>query len=202
MERYNGIIWNTILLALKSKNLPTQEWEVVLSVALHSIHSLLCTSTNATPHENFFSFPRKSSNGKTIPEWLANPGTILLKRNVRGSKYESCVDKVELLEVNPQYAYIRYPDGRETAVPIKQLAPPGRNSNELNSTPEIIDQDISNISSEKPSDIIPVENVTLEMTPEPAPKPSPTNNIEPIIESPRLPRRSSRICKVPDKLNL
>ena len=104
VERYNGIIWNTILLALKSKNLPTQEWEVVLSDALHSIRSLLCTSTNATPHENFFSFPRKSSNGKT------NPGTFLLKQNVRGSKYKSCVDEVELLEVNPQYAYVCYPD--------------------------------------------------------------------------------------------
>ena len=40
------------------------------------------------------------------------------------------------------------------------------------------------------------------MTPEAAPQPSPTNNIESIIESPRLPRRSTRICKVPDKLNL
>ena len=154
------------------------------------------------PHEKFFSFPRKSSNGKTIPEWLANPGTILLKQNVRGSKYESCVDEVELLEVNPQYAYYCYPDERETTVLIKQLAPPGHNSNELNSTPEIIDQDIPNIPSEKPSDIIPIENVTPEMTPEPAPQPSPTNNIEPIIESPKLPCRSTRIRKVPDKLNL
>ena len=79
VERYNGIIWNTILLALKMKNLPTQEWEVVLSDSLHSIRSLLCTSTNATPNEKLFSFPRKSSNGKTIPEWLVNPGTVLLK---------------------------------------------------------------------------------------------------------------------------
>ena len=162
----------------------------------------MCTSTNATPHEKFFSFPRKSSNGKTIPEWLANPGTVLLKWNVRGSKYESCVDKVELLEVNPQYAYVHYPDGRETTVSIKQIAPPGHNGNELNSIREIIDQDIPNIPSEKPSDIIPIENVTPEMTPEPAPQPSPTNNIKPIIESPKLPRQSTRICKVPDKLNL
>lgn len=202
VERYNGIIWNTILLALKTKNLPTQEWEVVLSDSLHSIRSLLCTSTNATPHEKFFSFPRKSSNGKTIPEWLVNPGTVLLKRNVKGSKYESRVDEVELLEANPQYAYIRYPDGRETTVSIKQIAPPGDIGNGHYSTPEIIDHAIPpNTSSEKN---ISAENITTEATPEPpkiVSQPSPTNNIEPTVESPKL-RRSNRIRKVPDKLNL
>ena len=42
------------------------------------------------------------------------------------------------------------------------------------------------------------------MTPEPpkiVSQPSPTNNIEPTVESPKL-RRSNRIRKVPDKLNL
>ena len=165
VERYNGIIWNTILLALKTKNLPTQEWEVVLSDPLHSIRSLLWTSTNATTHEKFFSLPRKSSNGKTIPEWLVNPGTVLLKRNVKGSKYESRVDEVELLEANPQYAYIRYPDGRETTVSIKQIAPPGDIGNGHYSTPEIIDHAIPlNTSSEKN---ISAENITTEATPEP-----------------------------------
>ena len=49
-ERYNGIVWRTITLALKSKNVPTTHWESVLPDALHSIRSLICTSTNATPH--------------------------------------------------------------------------------------------------------------------------------------------------------
>ncbi len=35
------------------------------------------------------------------------------------------VDKVELLQANPQYAHIRHPDGRETTVSIRHLAPCG-----------------------------------------------------------------------------
>jgi len=48
VERYNGMIWKAIRLALKSHNLPVDSREAVLSGALLSIPSLLCTSTNAT----------------------------------------------------------------------------------------------------------------------------------------------------------
>ena len=50
VECYNGIIWKSVLLALKSRNLPITEWERVLPDALHSTRSLLCTATHATPH--------------------------------------------------------------------------------------------------------------------------------------------------------
>jgi len=50
-ERYNGIVWSAVTAALKSRNLPVTQWETVLPDALHSVRSLLCTSTNATPHE-------------------------------------------------------------------------------------------------------------------------------------------------------
>ena len=39
------------------------------------------------------------------------------------------VDEVELLEANPQYAHIRKPDGTETTVSLKHLAPKGNDSN-------------------------------------------------------------------------
>lgn len=55
-ERYNGIIWKSVRLYLKSMNLPDSQWELVLPDALHSIRSLLSTSTNATPHKRFFNF--------------------------------------------------------------------------------------------------------------------------------------------------
>ena len=42
-ERYNGIIWKTINLALKSNKLRVSQWESVITDALHSIRSLLCT---------------------------------------------------------------------------------------------------------------------------------------------------------------
>ena len=61
IERYNGIVWKTVQLALESKKLSMGHWETVLPDALHSIRSLLCTATNATPHERLFDYNRKSA---------------------------------------------------------------------------------------------------------------------------------------------
>ncbi|GFX08284.1 pro-Pol polyprotein [Trichonephila clavipes] len=73
----------------------TEQWEGVIQTALHSIRSLLCTATNATPHERMFSHPRRSHNG------------------------------LELIEPNPDYAHVKLGDGRETTVSIRHLAPRG-----------------------------------------------------------------------------
>ena len=51
-----GTVWKAIQLALKSLDLPPSHWEVVLEDVLHSMRSLLCTATNTTPHERFFSY--------------------------------------------------------------------------------------------------------------------------------------------------
>ena len=125
VERYNGIVWKTILLALNSKGLGTERWEETLQPALHSIRSLLCTATNVTPHERMFNHPRRSFNGRSLPTWLTQPGPVLMKNNVRQSKYEPIVQEVQLIEANPDYAFIRMPDGRESSVSIRQLAPIG-----------------------------------------------------------------------------
>ena len=60
VKRYIGVIWRTIRLALKSRGLDIAKWERVLPEVLPSQQSLLCTRTNATPHELFFNFYRKS----------------------------------------------------------------------------------------------------------------------------------------------
>lgn len=126
VERYNGIVWKTVTLALKSKQLPTTHWESVLGEALHAIRSLLCTSTNCTPHERFLSsYPRRTSNGSTLPSWLLNPGKILIKKNVRPSKYDDLVEEAELIEANPEYAFVRKEDGTETTVSLRHVAPRG-----------------------------------------------------------------------------
>ena len=39
------------------------------------------------------------------------------------SKYKPLVEEVQLLEVNPQYTHIRFPDGREDAMLLKHLPP-------------------------------------------------------------------------------
>lgn len=125
VERMNGTLWRCLTLATKSNGLPITQWERVLNDALHSMRSLLCTSTNSTPHERFFSFNRKSASGITLPSWLSTPGPVLLRRHVRSSKYDPFVDEVELLECNPKYAHVRLQDGREETVSIHHLAPKG-----------------------------------------------------------------------------
>ena len=106
-------------MALNTLKLPTNCWQKVLPDALHSIRTLLCASTNETPHERFFRFQRKSTTGLSIPSWLATPGPVLLRRHVKSSNYEPLTDEVELIEANPQYAHIRFPDGKEDTVALK-----------------------------------------------------------------------------------
>lgn len=123
IERYNGIIWQTILLALKTKNLKVEHWETTLEEAMHSIRSLLCTATNCTPHERMFNHSRKSANGRAIPTWLTKPSRIYMKKFRRQSKYDPLLEEVELVNANPDYATIRYADGREDTVSVRRLAP-------------------------------------------------------------------------------
>ena len=123
VERYNGVIWKTISLCLKSRGLQLNKWEDVLEDALHSLRTLLWTATNCTPHERLFNYPRKSGSRQSVPSWLSAPGPVLLKRHVRQSKYEPFVDEVELLEANPYYAHVRLADGRESTVSVRHLAP-------------------------------------------------------------------------------
>ncbi len=118
-------------MACKSKNLPIKYWQEVLPDVLHSIRSLLCTATNETPHERFLQYARRSTSGSAVPTWLAAPGPVLLKRHVRTGKTEPLVDEVELIGANPNYAHIRYPDGRTTTVSTKHLAPCGESKNGL-----------------------------------------------------------------------
>ena len=123
MERYNGIVWKSISLALKSRKLPLSAWENVLPDALHSIRSLLCTATNCTPHERTFNFQRKSTAGKSVLSWLLTKGTVYVRKHVKTSKYESPVEKAELISANPEYAFVRLKNGFETTVSIRDLAP-------------------------------------------------------------------------------
>ena len=122
VERYNGIIWKAIRLALQTHGLETRQWEMVLPEVLHSLRSLLCTATNETPHERFFSFHRRSGHGNSLPSWLLSPSPVLLRRNPRSSKHDPLVDQVELVDVNPMYSNVRYPDGRESTVSVRDLA--------------------------------------------------------------------------------
>lgn len=168
VERLNGTLWRTISLSLRSHGLPISHWESVLHDALHSIRSLLCTATNATPHERIFQYNRKSTSGTALPSWLLTPGPILLRRNARSSKYDPLVDEVELLECHPQYAYVRLPDGKEETVSLHHLSPkPQETPSTTPSTPDKCAQ-----QDEPPSNNVePIETYELEQT-EPLPSKS------------------------------
>ena len=128
-ERIYQTIWRTLLLLLRTHKQPNACWEALLPEALHAVRSLLCTATNSTPHERFFGFPRRSVIGKSLPSWLIQSETVLLRRFVR-SKSDPLVEEVELLEVNTSFAKVRFPNGRESNVSISDIAPCTRVVNE------------------------------------------------------------------------
>jgi len=125
VERYNGVIWKGISLSLRSNGLPLVYWQEVLPDVLHSVCSLLCTATNRTPHERLFGWTRRSTTGNSLPSWLTTPAPVLLKTHVRNSKTDPFVEEVDLVEANPRYAYISFPDGRQSTVATKHLVPIG-----------------------------------------------------------------------------
>ena len=132
VERLNQILWETIKLGLKTHKLPLQHWQELLSDALHSVRSLLCTAINQTPHKQSLNFPqRRSTPGSSIPSWLANPGPVLIKRHVRSSKFDPLTDEVHLIEENPQYAHVQYPNGKEDTVVLTHLAPERTSNDEI-----------------------------------------------------------------------
>ena len=47
----------------------------------------------------------------------------MLRRFVRHKNNYALVDQVELTDANMAYAHIRYPDGRESTVSLRDLAP-------------------------------------------------------------------------------
>jgi len=123
VERYNGTVWKAIQCALKSRSLNENRWEDVIDIAVHSIRTLVCTSTNQTPHERLFNYQRRTATGHTLPTWLLHRGNVLLKRHVRKSKYDPLVDEVELIDVTPTYAHVKHPSGLEQTVSLRDLAP-------------------------------------------------------------------------------
>ena len=123
VERYNGVIWKSILLALKSKKLEPKHWETVLPAVLHSQRTLVCTATNSTPHDRLFSFQRRTVTGHSLPTWIMTNGKALVKIHVRKTKYDPWVEECEIVHATPRYAQIRTSSGKEQTVSLRDLAP-------------------------------------------------------------------------------
>ena len=111
----------------------------------------LSTSTNCTPHERLFYFQRKSATGDSIPTWLTRSKSALLKRHLRGSKYEPLVETVDILEFNSNYAHVRFNNGRESTVSLRHIAPLGDGMKSLDTEPDSMPEDPLELDVPKPS---------------------------------------------------
>ena len=92
---------------LEGRHLAQTQWEEIFQEALHSVRTLLCTSINTIPHEQFVQFTRRSTLGRSHLSWLVLPGPVLLKKFVRNKQDPLC-EEVELIEANPNSALIRF----------------------------------------------------------------------------------------------
>ena len=110
-------------LSLKFRGLPISQWEKVLPQVLHSVRSLLCTTTNSTPHERFLCFQRRSVLGISAPSWLNSSSTVLVKRHNRSSKYEPLLEEADLIHATQQYAFVRFKNGHKSMVSLRDIAP-------------------------------------------------------------------------------
>jgi transposase InsO family protein len=180
-ERFNGTIWKSVMLSLSSRSLKDTQWELVLPEVLHSIRSLLCTSTNCTPHERFFLYSRRSTLGTSLPSWLFESKTVLVRRHVRPNKNDPLVDRAEVLQVNPNYVTVRLPSGRETSVSLRDVAPC---------------HDIDKVTN------IECENYIGDTVLSPHEETSPPDIEEITVQEPSALRRSTRVGKTPTRMNL
>ena len=57
-----------------------------------------------------------------MPSWLMSPGPVLLCRFVGAKKNDPLVDQADLQEAN-QLPYVRFLDGRESTLSLRDLAP-------------------------------------------------------------------------------
>ena len=135
VERYNGVIWKAIQLALSSEKLPLTHWEIVLPEVLHAQRTLLCTATNQTPHERLFSFQRRSASGKPVPSWLLTQKRCWPRGMLEGLSMTHYVTRSTLSQSTPQMLESGTQGGREDTVSLRDLAPlPVSDSNAKNST--------------------------------------------------------------------
>lgn len=149
-----------------------------------------------------------------MPTWLAAPGKVLLKRHVRHSKSEPLVDEVDLIHANHNYAFVKFPDGRETTVSTKHLAPQALQTSENSLEFEMdngnnMNDDASVINNRAEGNIFSDNDVVVPLSDEsnimydndnrnhvagrPISSDNDYNGDPPV-------RRSTRIRKVPDRL--
>ena len=82
-EHFNGMIWNTIKLALRTRGLKTSQWEMAIPEFLHGLWSLVRTATSEFSHDRFFKFTHRSMFDTTVPTWMSEPGPVYVRKHAR-----------------------------------------------------------------------------------------------------------------------
>ena len=117
---------------------------------------------------------------------------MFLRCFVRKSKYDPLVDEVDLIEANPTYAYIRHPDGRESTVNLRDLAPCTPAVVTPDVEPLVMDDALPDISYDLLNDDV-VDEGGLQQPPGDTGVPAAEGNTTTSI--PVVPRSSSRMNK-------
>ena len=63
------------------------------------------------------------SNLHNLSLHIQDNAKALVKKHVRSSKYDPCVEECEIITANPNYAEIRTASGKEQTVSLRDLAP-------------------------------------------------------------------------------
>ena len=187
-------------LSLKSRGLPIWQWEKVLPQVLHSVRSLLCTTTNSTPHERFLCFQRRSALEIAAPSWLNSSSTVLVRRHNRSSKYELVVEEADFIHATPQYAFVRFKNSHDSTVSLRDIAPlpdseESISSNTRNDTVTNVETNDETLAEKNNTKTVTEKSFDAEMVVE-----SSSSNSKDVPDEAIPLRRSSRIRKEPDRL--
>ena len=151
---------------------------------------------------------------KISASWLTTPGPVFLSRFVRASKIEPINDEVELLEANPNFAQICYPDGRESTFALKDLAPcPSSsqvrqnppcnliNTENINPSSSIEENRLNNETTRvsEPPPVHPLTPIRKSHISLPEPLSAVTDERSVPLSPTPLPRRCSRLRRAPDR---
>ena len=126
-QRCVQTVWRTIKLKLHELSLSEERWEDVLPESLHAIRSLLCLTTNETPHDRMFKFNRRSMTGISKPIWLLKEGPVYLRKFIRNKSDPLC-ERVYLLDANFSYAHVCLSNKNDTTVSTSDLGPVTENA--------------------------------------------------------------------------
>jgi transposase InsO family protein len=163
-ERFNGILWCTIVLRCRENAVSLSRWHTQLPMALCNIRALPCRALEfSSPHDAFFSFPRHSTFAPfqpnvpcaevdearvarvldQLPPWLRVGSRVLLKKHPRLHKADPLVEPVLVLSIHSVYfVTVRFQSGREDTVSTKYLARLPPDEDIVSETAVHVDEDI------------------------------------------------------------